>query len=595
MEPKRIFDVMAIQASTRPITDALAAKVNGAWRPYSSQDVTQTADTVTRGLRSLGIEKGQAVAIISMNRPEWAMVDLGCLQLGAVTVPLYPTATPQDYEYILQHSEARAVFVSTREIWERVTAIRSRLPNLVEIYTFDQVTGASSWDAVIEKGRAAASLDLGPIKAAVKGEDVASLIYTSGTTGTPKGVMLTHNNILANMMTVAKILPLHGVRRALSFLPLSHVLERTVSYYYQWLGISIYYAESIDTIAKNLSEVSPGVFATVPRLLEKIYGNILAKGHQLTGIKKKLFDWAINLGLNHDPDHPLDLASRIQLALARKLIFSKWQAALGGNLNVVVIGGSALQPRLGRIFWAAGIHVVEGYGLTETSPVIACNTVDHHRIGTVGRVLPNLKVKIAPEPDHGNGVGEILVQGPSVTQGYYKNPEATKEAIDAEGWFHTGDIGTFQEGQYLRITDRKKEMFKTSGGKYVAPLAVESKFRESALISQIMVVGENQKFPAALIVPDGPGLEAWALEQGIKHQNLAELVRHKKVRDLFGNEVSAMNKNFGQWEQVKQFRLVAEEWTIARGELTPKLSMKRKVIMEKHKDLIGEIYRGDGL
>ena len=600
MEVTRLFDIMHRQATAAPISNALVAKVKGVWQPYSSQEAVAMADRLSLGLLAAGIKKGDRVAIISMNRPEWIITDLAVLQLGAVVVPLYPTATSGDYEFILAHAGVRVAFVSTKEIFSRVEAMRTRLPKLESIYSYDEVSGVAPWQTLASNSAVGTEWNSALIaaRANTTPDDTASLIYTSGTTGTPKGVILSHRNILCNVRAITAVIPLTGMQRALSFLPLSHVFERTGVYFYQYQGIGIYFAESIDTIAKNLAEVQPDVIITVPRLLEKIYNGITAKGRALRGLKRSLFDWSIKLGLAHDPDHPLGAIKALQLAIARRLIFSKWQAALGGRLRLVIVGGSALQPRLGRIFWAAGIATIEGYGLTETSPVITCNTPTHHRIGTAGRPLPGpdgVAIKIIQEEGYRQGEGEICARGPSIMTSYLNNPEATRESIDRDGWFHSGDIGFLDQDGYLKITDRKKEMFKTSGGKYIAPLAIEGKFRECPLISQIMVVGEHQKFPAALIVPDFVVLAAWAHEHGLAVATPAELVRHKDVISMFGREVESLNRDFGQWEKIKQFRLIAEEWTIANGELTPKLSLRRKVIINKHKGLIEQIFASQGL
>ncbi len=596
MQVTRLFDILHSKAKTGVIPDALVTKINGEWKPMSTTEVIETADRLSLGLLEAGIKKGDKIALISMNRPEWILVDLACLQIGAVIVPIYPTATTTDYEYIMNHAEVKMVFVSTDAIFDRVDKIRASVPSISQVFTFDKVDRAPHWDKLCKGAPidAAGQKTLTKQRAEITENDLASLIYTSGTTGTPKGVMLTHKNILSNVKAVSEVIPTPGMTKALSFLPLSHIFERTVSYFYQNRGIGVYFAESIETIAKNLTEVHPDIIVTVPRLLEKIYNGICAKGKELTGIKKTLFDWALKLGLEHNPDIDLPLVDALKLGVARKLIFSKWQTALGGNLKLVIVGGSALQPRLARVFFAAGIQTIEGYGLTETSPVIACNTPSTHLVGTVGKPLAGVNgvtVKIIQEEGYRPGEGEICAKAPSVMSGYYKNPEATREAIDADGWFHTGDIGFIDSNGFLKITDRKKEIFKTSGGKYIAPLAIENKFRECPLIAQVMVVGENQKFPSALIVPDAAALQKWAEEHNIPAGSLSELVQRKEVVELFSNEIQSLNQGFGQWEKIKQFRLIPEEWTVAAGELTPKLSLRRKVITHKHRDLVEQIYR----
>jgi long-chain acyl-CoA synthetase len=591
MEPKRLFDIMAIQARERPLPDALAAKTSGSWVKYPSAKVVEIADQISLGLMQLGLKKGERVALISMNRPEWALCDLGILQTGAASVPIYPTATATDYEFILGHAGARVALVSNQAILAKVEQVRSKLPNLKEVYSFDRLPGVKHLDDLIALGRNGPPEALAKAKAAVNGPDLASLIYTSGTTGTPKGVMLTHDNILANLAGVAKVMPARGLTRALSFLPLSHVFERTVSYFYQHSGIGIYYAESIDTLAKNLKEVSPQVFVTVPRLLEKVFETFTTKGRQLAGVKRKLFEWALALGQGFDPDRAPGLSTVISLAVARRLVFSKLLDGLGGELKLVIVGGSALPPRLARVFWAANLPVLEGYGLTETAPVIAVNTPSAHRLGCVGKPLPNVSVRIQQEEGYRPGEGEILAKGASIMQGYLNNPDATREALDPDGWFHTGDIGVIDEAGFLKLTDRKKEMFKTSGGKYVAPLALENKFKESPYIAQVVVVGENRKFPSALVVPEPQALADWCKQSGVPYANLTEAIRQDQVRQLFSGEIERLNQGFGQWERVKQFRLVADEWSVATGEMTPKLSLKRKVIMTKYRDLIDGMYR----
>jgi long-chain acyl-CoA synthetase len=587
-QPTRLFDLIRHQQQHKPIPDSLAAKVGGTWKKYSTADVILTAEKVATGLHRLGVRPGDKVAIISMNRPEWNFLDLGIQMLGAASVPIYPTATREDYQYILNHAEVQYVFAETRAIYEKVGSVRANVAGLKECYTFDQVNGARHWQEILPD-----SVDeaVRKMTEAVTRDSLASIIYTSGTTGTPKGVMLTHANILSNVLGVAKAIPGSQFHKALSFLPLSHVFERTVNYFYQYHSVAIYYAESIDTVADNLKEVGPDVFVTVPRLLEKVFQKIQAKGADLTGVKKKLFDWSMKLGLAYQPDMPRSVFNDLQIGLARKLVFSKWQEALGGHVRVIVVGGSALQARLARVFWAAGIRVVEGYGMTETAPVVACNRPDDMRIGTVGATLPGVEVRIKDEEGYPKGEGEILVRGPNVMSGYFKNPEATREMVDEDGWLRTGDIGTLVDGKYLKITDRKKEMFKTSGGKYIAPLAIEGKFKESRFVENVMVAGENQKFPSALIVPNLAALKEWASGQGLAASSRDALIADDKVQALFSDEIQRLNQSFGHWEQIKKFRLVSDEWTTESGELTPKLSLKRRVIAAKYKDLIESMYK----
>jgi long-chain acyl-CoA synthetase len=585
MKVTRTFDILVDQLERYPKSDCLAAKINGQWVTQSTQQVTDTVNKISLGLLKIGVRKNDKVAIISMNRPEWVMADYGIQQLGAVSVPMYPTMTENDYTYIFNDSGVKVVFVSDKGLYEKVLAATKGIAGIQAIYTFDPVEGAVQWTELIKSADQDDPETLIEYKAAVDPEDLLTLIYTSGTTGNPKGVMLTHNNLVTNYTSCQPYVPVNHEHRALSFLPLSHIYERMLTYLYMSMGVSIYYAESLETIGDNLKEVKPHVFSTVPRLLEKVYDKIVAKGSELTGVKKKLFFWALNLG------HQFELRGRSwwydqQLGLARKLIFSKWREALGGNVIAIVSGGAPLQPRLGRVFWAADIRVMEGYGLTETSPVISVNrhNPEVHMIGTVGMLVDNVEVKIAED-------GEILTRGPSVMKGYYKLPDLTAEVIDPDGWFHTGDIGEFVEGKYLKITDRKKEMFKTSGGKYVAPSRIENKLKESVLIEQVMVVGAGEKFPSALIVPAFPALQEWCQANGIPYTSDADVIRLPEVSARYKKEVEEYNENFAQWERVKKFELLPNPWSVESGELTPKMSMKRKIITHNNSDLIKSMYQ----
>ncbi|MCU0470680.1 MAG: AMP-binding protein, partial [Arcicella sp.] len=562
----RVFDLLPNCVLPVNKNDAFASKVNGEWKKYSAKEVIDIVNQVSIGLLKLGIKKDDKVAIISPNRPEWNFIELGVQQLGAVSVPMYPTITIEDYRYIFNDAEVKLIFVSDAALLSKVRQATESLDGIQGIYTFDKISGANYWEEVKDLAKGEDAVQLEPYKAAVSPEDLLTLIYTSGTTGQPKGVMLTHNNIIANLdgLVEAKALDLAPEDKALSFLPLCHIYERTDIYVYMYNGVSIYYAESMETIADNLKEVKPHIFATVPRLLEKVYDKIVAKGYELSGVKKQLFFWALNLGLKYDPMKPMGWWYDTQLKIARKLIFSKWQEALGGNIKLVASGSAALQPRLSRIFWAAGIPIAEGYGLTETSPVISASIVTDFRVGCVGTVLPNIEVKIAED-------GEICVKGPSIMKGYYKKPEATAEAIDADGWFHTGDIGEFSEGKYLKITDRKKEIFKTSGGKYVAPQLVENKLKESILIEQAIVVGEGQKFPSALLIPEFNALKEWCSRNGIEYSDDSQMIKNQKVREKFNEEVKDLMQNIAQYEQVKKVELLPKLFTIDSGELTPTL------------------------
>ncbi len=593
MEVKRIFDLLPLIASKYRKDDILSAKENGEWVKYSVAAFTENVNSLSLGLAALGYGKGDKIANISNNRPEWNFVDMAMQQLAAIHVPIYPTISESDYKFILNDAEVKLVFVSSKELYDKIRNIMPSVPSLKEVYTFDRIDGAKHWTEIRNTGLQKSSSDpsciqqLNAVKSAVREDDLVTIIYTSGTTGSPKGVMLSHRNIVSNFTACHDLPPCDYHDRALSFLPMCHVYERMIVYLYLYLGISVYYAESIEKIGDNLKEVKPHIFTTVPRLLEKVYDKIVAKGKDLSGIKKILFFWALNLGLKYELNRANGWWYELKLKIAGKLIFSKWREALGGNVKVAVSGSAALQPRLMRVFWAAGIPILEGYGLTETSPVIAVNnfTPGGCRFGTVGPVIPGVSVSIAPD-------GEILCKGPNVMLGYYKRPDLTAEVIDKNGWFHTGDIGVMEEGKYLRITDRKKEIFKTSGGKYVSPQALENKFKESPFIEQVMVVGENRNFPAALIVPAFPYVKKWCEENGISFSSNEDLVNNKDLKGRIYQEVSDFNKLFGKTEQVKKFELLAHEWTLDAGELTPTLKLKRKVILEKYKDLVERIYSG---
>ena len=586
MDVRRSFDILTNQLAQFPKSDSLAAKRNGAYVPLSTQQVIDQANLVSLGLLQLGLKKDDKVAIISMNRPEWLLADFGIAQIGATSVPMYPSITVEDYKYIFTDAGVKAVFVADKHLFDKVKEATASLPIPPEnVFTFDKIEGARHFGELLELGKQGNLADLEPLKAAVQPDDLLTLIYTSGTTGAPKGVMLSHDNLLSNCHNSARYVPVGKDDRALSFLPLCHIFERMVTYLYMIHGVSIYYAESMETIADNLREVHPSIFTTVPRLLEKVYDRIVAKGHEQTGIKHKLFFWALDLGLKYDTQKDQGFIYNTELALANKLIFNKWREALGGNLRCIVSGGGALQPRLARVFWAAQIRVMEGYGLTETSPVIAVNgyEAENNMIGAVGPLIDHMEVKIAED-------GEILTKSSSVMKGYYNKPELTAEAIDADGWFHTGDIGEFVQGRFLKITDRKKEMFKTSGGKYIAPQVIENKMKEDPLIEQMMVVGADRKFPAALIVPAFDELKKWASKNGVAAQSNADLVKDPQVVKLYHDLVVKYNQGFAQWEQIKKSVLLPEHWTVESGEMTPTMKVKRKVITENNKDVIEDLY-----
>jgi long-chain acyl-CoA synthetase len=583
---ERVFDLL-LAYSDKPISDLFNKKTQGVWKNYSASEALDIINDVALGLIEIGIKPNDKVAIISSNRPEWNFIDFAIQIIGAVSVPMYPTITVEDYAFIFKDSEVKIIFAENEDLLNKSREAAKGNDNIQEIFTFDQVSGAKFWTDVIDLGVGKDASVLEELKLNVKPDDLLTLIYTSGTTGRPKGVMLTHKNIISNIKALVrgKFFDLLDGDKALSFLPLCHIYERTDIYLYMYYGVSIYYAESMETIADNIKEVRPTMFATVPRLLEKVFDKIIAKGNELTGLKRSLFFGAVEFGLKYDPMVKLGLLDQIKLGFYRKLIFSKWKEALGGNIRLITSGSAALQPRLSRVFWAAGIPISEGYGLTETSPVISVSQVSppDFRIGCVGTLLDCLELKIAED-------GEICVKGDSIMPGYYNNPEATAEAIDAEGWFHTGDIGMMVEGKYLKITDRKKEIFKTSGGKYVAPQLVENKLKESIFIEQCMVVGEGQKFPSALIIPEFLALKVWCSQQGIATETNLEMIHHPEVVALMEEEVKATMASIAQYEQVKKFVLLPALFSIQEGELTPTLKLKRKIIYAKYEPLILPLY-----
>lgn len=588
MQIKRLFDFPKYQLENYPREDALVTKYNGIWVKTSTQSFVDQANEISRGLIALGIQPNDKVALISsVNRTEWNICDIGIMQTGAQDVPIYPTISEEDYQYVLNHSESKYVFVSDDEVRNKVLSIKDQVPSLIDVYSFDTINGCKSWEEVKKLG---ASMDhqaeLEKRMAAISEDDLATLIYTSGTTGRPKGVMLSHKNISSNAITSAGRLPLElGKAKGLSFLPVCHIYERMLQYMYTYTGTGVYFAESIETISDNLKEIKPEVMSAVPRLLEKVYDKIIAKGTDLTGIKKKLFFWAVELGLQWEPYGANGWWYEKKLGLAKKLIFSKWQEALGGNLLAIASGSAALQPRLARVFNAAGIPVMEGYGLTETSPVISVNDMRDggFRIGTVGKILPNTDVQIAED-------GEIIINGPQRMMGYYKDEEKTKEAIDENGYFHTGDIGEIDKDGFLKITDRKKEMFKTSGGKYIAPQLIENTMKQSRFIEQIMVIGEGEKMPAAFIQPNFEFLADWALRKGIVYDDWKDLCSQERIINRFQKEIDFYNTKFGNWERIKKFEITPETWTIEDGHLTPTLKLKRRVIKARYEDLYNQIY-----
>jgi long-chain acyl-CoA synthetase len=591
-QAQRLFDCIAEQLEEGGNATMLAAKENGSWKKYSTAEVKTIVDQLSTGLLARGYgslnksEQGRCkIALLARNRPEWMFLDLAVQQMGAVLVPLYPTIHVNDLEFVLNDAGVNAVFVDDEVLLQKVQSVRSRLPNIKEVYTIEPVAGCAHWKDLLPLGKQEHYEKLATISESILTEDLFTIIYTSGTTGSPKGVMLSHRNILSNVIASIDCFPPGENKKALSFLPLNHIFERMVTYLYLFKNTSIYYAESLDTIAENLREVQPSMFTTVPRLLEKVYDRIMEKGSALTGAKRKLFFWAHGLAEKFEINTDQGVWYRWQLKLANKLVFSKWREALGNNIDCIVSGGAACQVRLIRIFTAANIIIMEGYGLTETSPVIAVNRFNEEdrMFGTVGPLINNVEVKIADD-------GEILCKGPNVMMGYYKRPDLTAEVIQ-DGWYYTGDIGAMIDNKFLKITDRKKELFKTSGGKYVAPLPVENKLKESTFIEQVMLVGSEKKFVSALIVPAFPYLTEWAEKQGIDTRSHHELLRNEKVTALYKEIVEGFNQSFNHVEQVKKFELLPDEWTIDTGELTPKLSLKRKVVLEKYRDVINKIYQ----
>ena len=585
----RLFDFPYYQLEKfNSIPDALVTKQNGVWNKTSTEEYIAQSNTISRALIRMGIQKNDKIAIISSNnRTEWHIMDIGVLQTGAQTVPIYPTIGEEDYEYILNHSGSILCFVSDIEVYNKVKNIQANVPALKEVYSFNEIEGCENWTSLLTLGADTSNQDVvEDRKNNVTTQDLATIIYTSGTTGKPKGVMLSHQNIVSNVLNSAPRIPFEpGKNTALSFLPICHIFERMILYLYQYYGVSVYFGESIEKISDNIKEVRPNVITAVPRLLEKVYDKIYAKGAELTGIKKALFFWAINLGLRYEPYGANGFWYELQLKIARKLIFSKWKEGLGGNLDLMASGSAALQPRLTRVFAAAEIPVMEGYGLTETSPVISVNDMRNKgfKIGTVGKLINGVEVKIAED-------GEILCKGPNVMIGYYKDEEKTKEAL-ANGYFHTGDIGNIDAEGFLKITDRKKEMFKTSGGKYIAPQLIENTMIQSRFIEQIMVIGDGEKMPAAFIQPSFEFIKEWEKLHGIEvDKTNQEIISNPKVIARIQEEVDHLNAKFGNWEKIKRFELTPDVWSIDGGQLTPTLKLRRKIVLEMYKPLYEKIY-----
>lgn len=588
MPVKRTFDILEHCLKNYPRPDAVCGKYDNQWIPFSTEQFARQSELLALGLMALGLKKGDRVATVSGNRPEWSFVDMALAMTGAVHVPVYPTISVEEYQYIFSHAETRYIFVSDDKLFKKLNPMVGTIPSLDQVFTFNQVVGATNIDYLYNLGKEneqELAYPLHQLKESIGEEEMVTMIYTSGTTGIPKGVMLSHRNLVSNFTSNANNFALGPGHKALSFLPLCHIFERIVNYTFLYKGIGVYYVETLAQIMPAIKEVQPHIFCGVPRLLERVYNSILTKGKQLKGIKKTLFFWAVELGKSYEYNMKVNPWFRLKLAIADKLIYSKWRAGLGGNLQIVVSGGAALQPRIARVFSAAKIYVLEGYGLTETSPVIAVSNLITRelKVGTNGPVLPGVQVKIAED-------GEILTKGPNLMIGYYHQPELTAEVIDKDGWFHTGDIGILDEGKYLKITDRKKEIFKLTGGKYIAPQMIENKLKESMFIEQVIVIGDHEKFASALIAPNFEYLHDWCTENQVLFNDNAEAINHSKVQAIFLREVKEINKTLGQHEEIKRFRLITDLWSPQTGELSQTLKLKRKIIETKYKDLIEEIF-----
>lgn len=583
----RTFDILERTLNEFPREDALGGKKGSEWYTYSTAEYHKKSHQFAMGLMALGLKKGDKVATVTTNRPEWNFADMGMAMTGVVHVPIYPTLGEDEYRYILKHAEVKMIVVGDAKLYKNILP----LANLLEldlVYTFDEVEGAKNYQEVLDLGeskRKDFEKELEEIKATVQPSDLATLIYTSGTTGVPKGVMLTQDNLVSNFVSHSAMHHLGKDHRVISFLPLCHVYERSVNYHFQYKGMGVYYVGNLSQIVGAIREIKPHMFNSVPRLLEKVYDGFVAKGKELSGIKKALYFWALNLTQHFEYNKKYGPILSLKIKLADKLIYSKWREALGGNIVYIVSGGAALQPRIARVLGMAKMYNLEGYGLTETSPVIAVNNPakNEMKIGTVGPVIDGMEVKIASD-------GEILCKGPGVMKGYYKAPELTDEVIDENGWFHTGDIGILEEGKYLKITDRKKEIFKLSGGKYIAPQMIENKLKTSNLIEQVMVIGANEKFASALISPNFPLLHDWAAQKKLHYEDNKALIQLPEVVSMIQKEVSKINKTLGSHEQINRIRLVCEEWSPASGELSPTLKLRRNMVSVKYQHLIEDIY-----
>ncbi|MBM3434768.1 MAG: long-chain fatty acid--CoA ligase [Bacteroidetes bacterium] len=582
----RLFDLLTNYLENYPDRKtALAGKVSGQWKTWSVKEYSDTADRLSRGFYALGLRKSDTVATIINNSPEWNFFDMALMQIGAVQVPIYPTISEANYRYIFKEAEVKYIIVSNREIYNRIAGILPEIPSLIKVYTIEKTVDLNHWSDILEEGGQNAHFELEAIKSGISGSDLASIIYTSGTTGNPKGVMLSHSNFISNFMACSDILSKNPVSTALSFLPLCHVYERMLNYVYQYNGVSIYYAESIDKLRDNMKEVHPEFFCAVPRVIEKTYGKLVRTGRGLKGFKKQLFFWALNLAHRFEFEEKNGWFYEFQRIIADRLVYSKWRQAFGGKLQVIVTGGASLNPVFSRTFWCARIKIMEGYGLTETSPVVAVSDFEKGgvKFGTVGKKLPGVEIRIAED-------GEILCKSPGLMMGYYKQPDLTKDVIDGEAWFHTGDIGKWIEGVYLKITDRKKEIFKTSGGKYIAPQVVENEFRESPFIDSVIIIGENRNYTTALIVPNFEHIESWCKVKNHPYTSPEEAIMDERIIKRIQKEVDLINSRLDKIEQVKRFRLLAENWSVEKGELSPTMKLRRKIILEKNKELIERMY-----
>lgn len=588
MEVTKLFEILQYQKAKYPQEVALAGKVGGKWKTYSTDDCIEMANKVSRGLIAMGIQPGDMIGIISGSRPEWHFCDIGIMQAGAIPVPLYPTISSNEYEYIFNHAQLKMAIIGDAKILDKVLAIKDKAPSLKEICTFDEIQGTKHFSDLLRAGEKTTQDEVEKRKAAVNPDDLATIIYTSGTTGNPKGVMLSHTNIVANVQATLPLLPVDKADVTLSFLPLCHIFERMVLFVYTYAGMSVHFCDNIDNLRDYMAEVRPQFFTAVPRVVEKLYERIIASGNEQTGLKKKIFFWAIGLANEYKIDKDMGFFYNMQLKLAKKLVFGKIVDRLGGRVKGIVTGASALPAKLCRVFNAMGVPIREGYGQTELSPAVSFNRFEPGGVmdGTVGLKISNVEVKIA------EGTGEILVKGPNVMMGYYKNPEATADTIDADGWLHTGDVGVISPEGFLKITDRIKELFKTSGGKYIAPQPIETKMKESFFIEQMMVVGENQKFPAALVVPAFPYLKVWCAENGIPFDdnNRQASLQNPQIQAKYKEIINQYNQEFGNWEQIKKFELIPVEWTVDSGEMTPTMKLKRRVIMQKYQKEVESIF-----